>query len=122
MQNSGENEKIKIIHGSNEVVFIMENNAASRDFLALLPLTLDMEDYNRTEKISALPSKLSTEGVPSGYDPDAGDICLYAPWGNICIFYRDFGYAGGLVKLGHAVSGADLLNKLEGPVQVQIIK
>jgi len=122
MRNSGEKEKIKITNGINEVVFTMENNAASRDFLAFLPITLDLKDYNRTEKVSSLPSKLSTEGTPSGYDPDVGDICLYAPWGNICIFYRDFAYAGGLVKLGHAVSGAGFLSKLEGPVQIQLIK
>jgi hypothetical protein len=30
-----------------------------------------------------------------------GDITYYAPWGNLAIFYRDFGYSPGLVRLGH---------------------
>ena len=118
MKDSKKSIKIRIIKDSTETVFLMENNAAVRDFMALLPITLNLSDYNRTEKVSGLPSKLSTEGLPSGYDPDVGDICLYAPWGNLCIFYRDFEYAGGLVKLGHAVSGIELLRKLDGPVKI----
>jgi hypothetical protein len=30
----------------------------------------------------------------------AGDITYYALWGNLAIFYRDFGYSNGLVILG----------------------
>ena len=50
------------------------------------------------------------QGAPSGIDPDVGDITYYAPWGNIAIFYKDFGYAGGLVKLGRIDSGLDVLS------------
>ena len=65
----------------------------------MLPLTLTLKDYAGTEKISDLPRKLSTQGAPSGSDPSVGDITLYAPWGNLAIFYRDFGYASGLIIL-----------------------
>lgn len=82
--------------------------ASARDFLALLPLTLDLEDYADTEKIAQLPRKLSTAGTPAGMTPSVGDITYYAPWGNLAIFYRDAGYARGLVKLG----------RLEGNVRV----
>ncbi len=57
----------------------LEDNAASRDFLALLPLTLTLKDYASTEKVSDLPKRLSTEGAPAGADPDIGDIAYYAP-------------------------------------------
>ncbi|ELZ92649.1 cyclophilin-like fold protein [Haloferax sulfurifontis] len=40
-------------------------------------------------------------GSDDGVDPEVGDITYYAPWGNLAIFYREFGYASGLVKLGH---------------------
>lgn len=33
------------------------------------------------------------------YDPSIGDICCYAPWGNVCIYYADHGYED-LIKLG----------------------
>src|SRR6266498_1218261 len=90
-----------------------ENNATTRDFVALLPLTLTLRDYNRTEKISDLPKKLSTEGAPSGSDPNVGEIAYYAPWGNIAIFYREFGYSAGLVKLGKLDGDADSLRNTE---------
>ena len=58
------------------------------------------KDYNATEKVSDLPQRLSTKGAPAGFDPSIGDIAYYAPWGNLAIFYKDFGYSSGLVKLG----------------------
>lgn len=76
------------------------DNAAAKDFIALLPLTLTLEDYNKTEKIAGLPKRLSTSGAPDGYTPHKGDIAFYAPWGNLCIFYHDFRYSSGLVQLG----------------------
>jgi hypothetical protein len=50
-----------------------------------------LKNYASTEKISYLARKLSTEGAPAGCDPDVGDITYYAPWGNLAIFYKDFG-------------------------------
>ena len=92
--------KIKITIGAKELTAVIYDNATARDFVSLLPFTLTLEDYNRTEKISNLPKKLSTTGASSGYDPQVGDICLYAPWGNLCIFYKNFGYSNGLILLG----------------------
>ena len=76
------------------------DNAAVKDFIAMLPLTVTLEDYNKTEKIAGLPKRLSTSGAPDGYTPHKGDIAFYAPWGNLCIFYRDFRYSPALVQLG----------------------
>ena len=39
-----------------------------------------------------------------------GDITYYAPWGNLAIFYKDAGYARGLVKLGRLDSGIEALS------------
>lgn len=89
--------------------------------MSLLPLTLTLNDYNKTEKVSDLPKRLSTQGEPEGFDPDVGDITYYAPWGNLAIFYRDFGYASGLVKLGSIESGIELLQH-KGAIEVTIEK
>lgn len=99
----------------------LEDSPAARDFAALLPLTLNLKDYASTEKVSDLPKKLSTEGSPPGYDPSVGDITYYAPWGNLAIFYRDFGYAKGLIKLGTISSGVDALNR-SGSLEATIEK
>jgi hypothetical protein len=48
-----------------------------------------------------------------------GDIAYYAPWGNLAIFYRDFGYSSGLVKLGRLDSGVEVLSG-RGAVRVTI--
>lgn len=95
------------------------DNATTRDFLALLPLTLEFEDYNSTEKVSQLPRRLSTAGAPAGVDPSVNDITYYAPWGNLAIFYEDFGYSSGLVKLGRIDGDIGAL-RARGPVKVVI--
>ncbi|MDF2606815.1 MAG: cyclophilin [Bacillales bacterium] len=59
------------------------------------------------EKISYLPKKLSTSDSPVGIDPSIGDTTYYAPWENLAIFYKDFGYSTGLVKLGTLDSGIE---------------
>jgi hypothetical protein len=95
------------------------DSKATQDFVSLLPLTLTLEDYAGTEKISYLPKRLSTEGAPSGSDPSVGDITYYAPWGNLAIFHRDFGYSNGLAILGKIDSGIEAF-KTPGSVKVTI--
>lgn len=92
--------KIRISIGDKSVVATMFDNATAKDFISLLPMTLTLDDYAGTEKISYLSRKLNTQGAPSGSDPDVGDITYYSPWGNLAIFYKDFSYSVGLVKLG----------------------
>lgn len=104
---------------SEMVTATLEDNATSRDFVSLLPLTLTLRDYAETEKVSDLPKRLSTEGAPPGADPSVGDIAYYAPWGNLAVYYRDFGYSDGLVKLGKIDSGDEALNR-PGPLNVTI--
>jgi hypothetical protein len=111
--------KIRMEVNGTRVTATLDNNASSRDFVALLPLTLTLEDYNGTEKISNLPRKLSTDDAPAGLDPSVGDITYYAPWGNVAIFYKDFGYSRGLVKLGQIDSRADVFHR-PGTLRVTI--
>jgi len=108
--------RIKISVANTVMTATMLDNATSRDFMSLMPITLTLKDYAGTEKVSDLPRKLSTQGAPSGSDASVGDITLYAPWGNLAIFYRDFGYAGGLIVMGKVDSGIDKLPKLDGKV------
>ena len=111
--------KIRIRMNGNEVTATLIDNAPSRDFAPLLPLTLKLEDYGETEKIGYLPRKLSTEGAPPGSDPSVGDVSYYAPWGNLAIFRRDFRYSSGLIKLGKVDTGMEALN-VPGSVKVTI--
>ncbi len=111
--------KIKISAGDTVLTATLLDNATSRDFMSLMPMTLTLKDYAATEKVSDLPRKLSTQGAPAGHDPSVGDITLYAPWGNLAIFYNDFGYASGLVLLGRIDSGIEKLSRLNGEVTIE---
>lgn len=111
--------KIRITVEGTEITAILDDNATSRDFISLLPMTLTLEDYSEIEKVSDLSKRLSTEGAPEGTDPSVGDITYYAPWGNLALFYRDFGYARGLVHMGRVESGIEFF-KQPGPISVTI--
>jgi len=102
--------KIRLTINGKSTTATLIDSPTVRDFLALLPLTLQLDDSASTEKIAYLPKKLSTQGAPAGVDPDVGDITYYAPWGNLAIFYRDFGYSTGLIKLGRFDSGIEALD------------
>jgi hypothetical protein len=78
----------------------LNDSQTARAFVSQLPLILTLEDYAKTEKISYLPRKLSTEGAPAGSDPDVGDIAYYAPWANLAIFYKAGSYSNALIILG----------------------
>lgn len=78
--------KIRITIGKLELTATMFDNATSRDFISLVPITLTLRDFAGTEKISDLPRKLSTQGAPSGSDPSVGDNTLYG-LGGIWLFF-----------------------------------
>jgi hypothetical protein len=111
--------KIRLTIDGTAVVATLLDNPTARDFLSLLPMTLTLEDYASTEKIGYPPRKLSTAGAPAGVDPAVGDIAYYAPWGNLAIFYKDFGYSSGLVTLGRIDSGLEALS-VGGSLKVTI--
>jgi hypothetical protein len=102
--------RIRLTYDGKTLEAALLDNATARDLLSLLPVTLTLEDYNGTEKIGYPPRKLSTAGAPAGVDPSVGDIAYYAPWGNLAIFYKDFGYSKGLIGLGRINSGIDALS------------
>lgn len=118
-QTAQKNMKIKFTLNGAPVVALLDDNATTRDFLALLPLRVKLEDYAATEKIAYLPSKLSTDGAPAAIDPRAGDVTYYAPWGNLAIFHKDFRRSPGLIKLGRIVEGFDAL-KIAGNSEITI--
>jgi hypothetical protein len=121
--NKSEKQMIKIIVGETVLTATLNDSKTTRDFVSMLPLTLTLEDYNKTEKISDLPKRLSTEDAPSGSDPDVGDIAYYAPWGNLAIFYKDFGYSNGLIILGKLDGDTEVFNTPDSvKVTIELVK
>lgn len=99
--------KLKITIGNKTATAVLYDNPTGRDFATLLPLTVKMDDYSNTEKIFYPSRKLSAKDAPKGFDPSVGDITLYAPWGNIALFYKDFGYSNGLISVGKITNGIE---------------
>jgi hypothetical protein len=111
--------KLRIDVEGTPITVTLDDNATARDFVLLLPLTLSLEDYAATEKVSDLPRRLSTNRAPPGFAPVTGDVTYYAPWGNLAIFHKDFRYSAGLVKLGKIDSGIAILRR-PGPLKATI--
>ena len=101
--------KIRLKLEKQEISGTLADNATARHFASLLPLSLTLEDYAHTEKISDLPEKLTTADAPAGSTPVAGSIAYYAPWGNLALFYGPAPFAPGLVLMGTLDSGVELL-------------
>lgn len=118
-----ETMKIRMTMAGKIITASLEESDSARDFFAMLPLTLPLEDYAETEKIAYLPRKLTTQTAPEGIDPQVGDIAYYAPWGNLAIYYRDFGYSSGLIRLGRITSGLDALTaQPSGTLTIEAVK
>ena len=118
-----ETMKIRMTMAGQIITASLEESDSARDFFAMLPLTLPLEDYAETEKIAYLPRKLTTQAAPEGIDPQVGDIAYYAPWGNLAIYYRDFGYSSGLIRLGRLASGLDALTaQPSGTLTIEAVK
>ena len=112
--------KIQIIIGANTIEGMLYDNPTARDFTARLPMTMELKDYAGKEKIYTFSNKLSLEKAPSGSEGMTGDITYYAPWGNLAIFYKDHGYASGLVPLGRIENAGKLEELCRASCQVTI--
>lgn len=112
MENS--ERKLKLTVDGEEIAITLYDTPPANALYEMLPLELSFEDFNGIEKISYLPQDLPAEGEPDGCHPDVGDFCLYAPWGNLSIFYQDFRYSDSLIMLGHIDSGMDLISGQTG--------
>lgn len=109
VENKKKNMEKKIILTINDSQYdvTLYDTPAANALYDMLPLDLVFEDFNNIEKIAYLKQALPTENEPDGFDPNVGDLCLYAPWGNLSIFYKDFIYSDSLVSLGYINTGID---------------
>ena len=115
--------KIHIEFDKHSFTATLENNASSQSLIKILPLKLTVEDYAQNEKIAYLPGKLPEDGSAPFSDENPGDICYYAPWGNLVFYYASYRYSKGLVRLGRMDSGiVPLLTKGSFPLHIRIIK
>jgi hypothetical protein len=96
-------------------VTIDQDTPAVRDFLSMLPLTIDLEEFIGREKIAHLPRELEFEGSP-GSDPEDGDLIYYTQWGNLGFYYNaeGIGYSDTDLHIGIYEAMPEQLDRLQG--------
>lgn len=105
-------------------VTIGADSPATRDFLSMLPMTLELEEFNGREKIGDLPRELHWQGSP-GSAPEDGDLIYYVPWGNLGFCYDacGIGYSDQTIHLGTYDAGEADLARFEGQeTRVEVVE
>lgn len=109
--------QITVTSDSGSTVFELNESPAAEALYNQLPLTIEVEDYSTNEKIFYPPEDLDTSDTPLA-DAGAGTLAYYEPWGDVVMFYDNFGSSGGLYELGQAVSGEELIESMSGTVEI----
>lgn len=94
--------RVRFAFAGQEFTVTLEDNPSARDLFSLLPLDLKISDYATNEKIAYLPRKLTEDGG-GRFDGEAiGDLCYYAPWGNLAMFHGPITLQAGEEKVSVA--------------------
>lgn len=112
--------KVFLKFNGKKLAVRLNDSATARDFVSMLPMTIEFKDYKNAEKIAYPGRKLSMEGAPAGSEPAVGDVTYYDPWGNFAIFYKKHGFAEGLVVLGSIEADLGMLVDADGVFSVTI--
>jgi hypothetical protein len=114
--------KIRMTFNGQTMTATLYDNASARDFASILPLDLKIEDYSTNEKITYLPHKLTEAGSGPFKNERPGDLCYYAPWGNLALFHSGYRYTSGLIRLGRFDDGFEpLLMRGEFPLRIELV-
>lgn len=115
---TGEKMQISIHASGNTIIFELNDSQAAKELYEQLPLNIEVENYSHNEKIFYPPNKLATTNTPAA-NAKNGTLAYYAPWGDVVMFYKDFGSAGGLYELGHVISGSQHIKSISGIVEIK---
>jgi hypothetical protein len=111
--------RLRFTFADQDFTATLEDNLSARDLFSMLPLDLKISDYSTNEKIAYLPRKLTEEGSGRFGNEAVGDLCYYAPWGNLAMFHGPYRWSRGLIRLGRLDQGAKpLLVRGEHPLRV----
>jgi len=108
--NAHETPKIKVTVGSKSFLVTTYDNATTRAFLALLPMTITMNDVNGNEKYRPLQGSLPTAAeIP--HKINAGDLMLWGANG-LVLFYETFNTSYSYSKIGFTENASGLKEAL----------
>ncbi|QYM74490.1 MFS transporter [Pseudochrobactrum sp. Wa41.01b-1] len=114
--------RLRFTFADQDFTATLENTAPARDLFSMLPLDLKISDYADNEKIAYLPRKLSGDTTSRISNEAVGDLCYYAPWGNLVMFYAPYRWSRGLIRLGRLDGGiAPLMVRGEFPLRAEAL-
>jgi hypothetical protein len=111
--------KIRLKVGDKVLTATLADNKTARDFVSLLPLTLNMNDLFGREKFGHLPRAISGEGKRT-HTYAIGDIAYWSPGPDVAIYYQQDGEKildPGIIVIGKIDSSVEALN-VRGSVKV----
>jgi len=117
LSSQGSKMQISIQANGKTITYALNDSVASKELYNQLPLEIEVENYSNNEKIFYPPKKLSTSNTPLANAKD-GTLAYYAPWGDVVLFYKDFGSASGLYELGNVIEGKEHIKSIIGVVKI----
>jgi hypothetical protein len=114
--------RIRLTFNNQSMVATLYDSPSARDLASLLRLDLTIDNYGNNEKIAYLPRKLTEEGSGPFGNEASGDLCYFAPWGNLALFYAGYRWSEGLIRLGRFEGGVEpLLTRGKFPLRIERI-
>lgn len=113
--------KLRLTINGKAVSATLVDSPTTRDFVALLPLSLTMEDLFGREKFAHLPRALA-EGGERRRDYAIGDVIYWSPARDVAIYYRHDGQpipSPGIIVLGRIDGSVEALD-VPGSVKVTV--
>ena len=110
--------KLRVITNESKVfTATLENNATVAAFIEMLPLTLDMSDFNANEKKFDLPKRMPTKDA-NPQMIQAGDLMI---WNSrtLVLFYKSFPTSYSYTKIGRINNTSGIADAF-GPENVRI--
>ena len=110
--------KLRVIINENKVLTAtLEDNATVAAFKEMLPLTLDMSDFNANEKKFDLPKRMPTKDA-NPQMIQAGDLMI---WNSrtLVLFYKSFPTSYSYTKIGRINNTSGIADAF-GPENVRI--
>lgn len=112
-----ENTTVKLTIGGEVFTATLSDNATSKAFYELLPLTLTMTELNGNEKYTDLPETLPTNAT-NPKTIETGDLMLWGS-GTLVLFYKTFGTSYSYTRIGR-VKNPERLSEALGAGNVSV--
>lgn len=109
--------QISVQSNGNTIIYKLNSSTASQELYNQLPISIEVENFGNNEKIFYPTNKLSTNNTPTANAKD-GTLAYYAPWGDVVMFYKDFGSASRLYELGEVVFGKEFIKQMSGIIEI----